>query len=370
MENSAIQVGKQEQQRGITDQVFLNKFRPEGAYHRIIEMVNDEDCGYWLGIRPDQEVMLYYMGGKILTISANGGLECLDEKYLSEDAKKQDALSSVKQWEGQYESASRDAINVFQTCKHKHEKMAQQEIMLANNRSETAEWFLVDMEYSVTGLGYGRFDMIALSREKVGEKHRIALIELKSGTGAFSGGKSEKDAQGHIIGFQKGENGRPQYGSGIVGHVMNFYQFLHGEESGKNMDRLAHEISVILRNYHDMGIETPFGAGIDPDDIDSDPEHVRCLLMCVNITENHASVVKKVKHYLFADPNDPDTSLLCLERWWTLTEDFNVAYCKLNLQLLLTDGGRIILTDPAKITDGSELISLTRDSLCKGAAAI
>lgn len=334
-------MGKEKKLRGIIDPAFLEKFSGEGEYRSMIDKVNDPENGYWLGIR-HETVMLYYMGGKILEITP-GRARGLNENYFryldGDHSLPSDDASSVEE-RNIREELSRRAIENCQ--KSKKEKKAQQEILLKNNRDKKAEWFLVDMEYSVSGLDYGRFDLIALSRVKdPGGKYRIALIELKCGTDAFSGGEAERDDRGNVTGFARDSKGRPKYGSGVAGHVINFYKFLYEDEqrSAENMERLASEISTILGNYSAMGIQTPFH-NLCADEIDTRPDHVCCWLMCVDIKEGQrAAALKKAKHHLFDDPADRNTSKLCLEKWM---KNFDQEYGKLHLQICLTDKGGVL----------------------------
>lgn len=261
------------------------------------------------------------MGGKILEISEKGLLS-FDTKYIyhyNKTIQMSRRFESTKDWISK-EELLRTAIENFQKNNKKNEKIAQQEIMLKNNNAEDAEWFLVDMEYSVSGNPYGRFDMIGITKKPdTNGKHRIALIELKTGTNAFGGANANT------------------YGSGIAGHINNFYEFLYGEGGkGKdNVENLAKEIDCILSNYKAVGIDIG-ELQLSFNDIDCLPEHVECVIMCTGI-QDKAYAASQVKKYLF---NDEGASIYCLENKWG--NSFRNKYRKLNVHLSITDKERVM----------------------------
>ena len=301
---------------------LLKELSNGGKLHDVIKKVKDESNQYWLGIR-NNKVMLYYMGGKILNISASGLLS-FNPKYIKHYDKNlqfgEGRFKSISEWNDK-ENLLRAAIADFQ--KTKSEKIAQQEIMIENNKSDISKWYAVDMEYVSK---HGRFDIIALSKNR-GEngKYKIALIELKSDMEAFSGTKAERK-DGKITKIKN-------YGSGIAGHVNSFYEFRRGE----NLERLAKEIVTILSNYRDLGLLSGFEDLTTETDIDTQPESVECIIMCTDI-EDKKYAISQVRKYIFYERGI--SSEVCLEELWGT--DFDEKFAELNLKILVVNKERII----------------------------
>ncbi len=121
--------------------------------------------------------------------------------------------------------------------KSTQEKVAQSKLFILNNSNIDSKWFCIDVEYvkqfnnaedKKKSDFNGRFDIIALSKEK---PHRVALIELKYGSGAISGA------------------------SGIYKHVQDFSNFI---EKGFFKGHLRQEIIKIIKSQLDIGISVPF----------------------------------------------------------------------------------------------------------------
>lgn len=310
--------GTEERNRGLKDDHMLFK---DPAY--IVEMVKNRDNEYWLGIR-DNKAMLYYMGGKILEIDQFGYLS-FNEKYIEYYNENEHtnfpligSFNDIEDWLNN-ESMLRTVISYFQSENHE-EKRIQQQIMLENNRSSNSDWYLVDMEYSVAGSKYGRFDMIAIPKNRAENNlHKIMLIELKNRTGAFSG-SVKKDENDNII----------SYGSGIAGHINNFYEFLYGRENreNENLKRLGKEIATILSNYRRLGLSDNL-PNIKEDDIDTSPQSVECVILCTNIvTDKKESAASKAKRFIFS--TEHRASKYCLEKCWG--DKFNEKFNKLNIK--------------------------------------
>ncbi|KZL89481.1 hypothetical protein [Clostridium magnum] len=168
----------------------------------------------------------------------------------------------------------------------KNEKMSQQSILNNINSSIDSDYYITDMEYNCPGIGYGRFDYVAINKKKgKAGKYGLALIELKYRTSAFGTSREEK-------------NGKTSYGSGIVGHALNFSRFVYGVKNNNSFQRekvantkydklefLREETVNILRNKIDLGlldIESNEMYGIlDDENIDISKNNVETLLICV-----------------------------------------------------------------------------------------
>lgn len=143
------------------------------------------------------------------------------------------------------------------------EKIAQHNIIIKNNQDPASRWYCVDMEYCSPGLGFGRFDIIAISKEKNQDsRYDVALIELKYGDASYSDyGKqsnyhnayiealnlydSAKKKRRYYCHIQDNEIYKVSFGSGIVGHCYNFSQFLF-RNKGEAYTNLKKEICNIL----------------------------------------------------------------------------------------------------------------------------
>ena len=303
---------------------LLEKLSVGGSLHEVIETVKQNN-DYWLGIR-DNQVMVYFMGGKILEISEGGALSFVP-KYIKHYNGRimNKSFSNIKEWLS-YLCLLRTSIYAYQNTYKKTEKMVQQEFMHKNNQWSKSDWFLVDMEYAACRCPCGRFDMIAISKKKTDGKHQIALIELKSGTHAFGGTKAKTG----------------NYGSGIAGHIHNFYEFLFGGSAQQNINRLAKEIALILSNCKLLGLDYG-GLQIDEAEIDTNPQNIKCIILCSNI-ENNEEAVCQMKKYIFKSNG---ASKYCLENLWGGA--FNQKMTKMNLFASVVNKERTIDSSTFKI---------------------
>ncbi len=338
-------------QRGFNkEHAILKKLMTNGEYEYITQLTRDSSNEYWLGIRNDS-VMLYYMGGKILEIDADGGLS-LDKNYILKLGEAVDfnlEEMTLDDWK-RNKGLLRKAVQCFQTGEYenpsfkanKHlERISEQEFMLRNN-SLNSDWYLIDMEYSVEGLGYGRFDMIGVSKKKGPDgKHKLALIELKSGISAISASFEY---------YKDEENKLKNFGSGVAGHIVNYFNFLYSPDGTKNVERLAEEVSTMISNYHALGLNMDIPQ-ISKADISCEPGQVECLLVISDLCNNKEkiSALKTVKHYLFEDADDKTIAKDNAEVNWEKVKEFNKNassfaedYSKLNMKIYLCNDERRI----------------------------
>lgn len=179
----------------------------------------------FLGIRLNY-INLYYRSASICRVeSARRGLRCkIANKYLNRNNESGYSEISVDELFEKYEEIKKNIRALASP-----EKVAQQILIRNNNnnRCEGANWHCIDMEYIKKRNSrkedlFGRFDIIAISRQK---PYRTALIELKYGTGAI-GGKS-----------------------GVCKHANDFYQFLNKNEFENH---LKGEICAIVNSYREL----------------------------------------------------------------------------------------------------------------------
>ena len=177
------------------------------------------------------------------------------------------------------------------------EKIAQQALLTTNNRNPNSGWYCVDMEYSRQRQSsrepcYGRCDIVALSRAPDSKgRYRAALIELKVGTDSYESELSEEILGQLEDGIFSIDRCEASLGSGIVGHLADFYRF---EKAGQ-FRQLREEICRILSNKQDLGFSVSC-AGIQPDEI-ADQPYFYILTLCRDIS----SCKKTMCRYLGVD---------------------------------------------------------------------
>ena len=156
------------------------------------------------------------------------------------------------------------------------EKKAQSKLFLLNNYNSNSNWFCIDLEYvkqfeNITQKSESnfnaRFDIIAISKKV---PHRVALIELKYGSGAI-GGKS-----------------------GIYKHVQDFSKF---KEKNYFNPLFTQELIAIINSLNYLGVELPF---ITPNREDFlQPEFYFIILNNNEATPRHSSPKQTIAGYLF-----------------------------------------------------------------------
>lgn len=265
-------------QRGLTDQQI------DALTHDNELMTLIKRPELFLGIR-NGYFNLYFLGASAgrFSFPDTGGLKIeTHHKYLGTDGKG-------------YQTISRDeflyrldgiltSIQTHQKSgKGWEEKVAQQALLMANNRNPDSGWYCADMEYvqqrqSSREPCYGRFDIVAISRAPGAEgRHRAALIELKVGSASYES-KLPKEIREQIEdGTFSIDRCETSLGSGIVGHLADFYRF---EKAGQ-FRQLREEICQILSNKRDLGCSVPC-AGIQPDEIAVQP-YFYVLTLCGDI---------------------------------------------------------------------------------------
>lgn len=224
--------------RGISKD-FAKAFKTSELY-KLYENHKDE---LFLGIR-NNYLNLYYNCDSIAKITyTNGSICCeIDKYYLAGKH-----FKSKDKW---YKTEPNQICKQYEKIK-KHsntkatlEKKAQSKLVLLNNGNAKSNWLCIDIEYvkQFNSLKEkkeadfnGRFDIIALSKEK---PHRVALIELKYGSGAI-GGKS-----------------------GIYKHVDDFNKFC---DKGIFEGHLKQEIIEIVKSQKELGISVPFESSEEVD---------------------------------------------------------------------------------------------------------
>lgn len=185
---------------------------------------------------------IYYNADRIamVKVDCSGNLKCkinsyyLSDYYLHSDHNKR-TKGAEKTLSPEEIVKSFEKIKKNSDVRSTPEKKAQQALVSANNANKDSGWVCVDIEYrqstkTQTTLDEaeqfkGRFDIVALSKEK---PHRIAIIELKYNDSAIGGN------------------------SGVVKHLKDFHKF----NNDICIENLKNEIKIQLDNLTELEILT------------------------------------------------------------------------------------------------------------------
>jgi hypothetical protein len=215
----------------------------------------------------------------------------IDPKY----SKSSNTTREMEEWMKDYQKFKRNAEKFA-----KNEKIAQQEIILANNNDKTSAWYCFDMEYAFARKGknetnFGRFDILAISKniQKDG-RHKLLLIELKYDYTAYGDnlGKEKRDI---ILSNKSIDIFAPDFkaGSGIVGHVCDHIRYIRKKDETINA-RLKTEIIDILSKQNKL-LNGSIPQILDIDSIDDKPIIAIITVGCNNI----ASCQKSMESHLY-----------------------------------------------------------------------
>ena len=258
--------------RGISKD-FAEAFKQSELY----KLYGEHKDELFIGVR-NNYLNLYYNCDSIAKITfINGSICCEIDKYYLYG----------KHYSGK---DKRDKIDPKDICiqyekikKHSNEKetpekKAQSKLVLLNNDNLHSNWFCIDVEYVKSFNNRaekkeadfnGRFDIIALSKMK---PHKVALIELKYGSGAIGGN------------------------SGIYKHVEDFSKFC---EKGYFEGQLKQEIIEIVKSQKELGIAVPFESSEEFDILT--PEFYFITLDNNAKKENASTPKQTMAGYLFND---------------------------------------------------------------------
>jgi hypothetical protein len=190
-------------------------------------------------------VMIYYRGGRLLTIYDVDKYEELALEYyppkseLHLEAKTEslfDYISRAKQLVDAHESGNKQKLG---------EKEFQQRIVFENNLSVNAsntDYFIADVEWADNESLGGRADIIAFRWNHLEHSKRIlqmTLIEVKQGEHAV------ETKEG------KGKNGNVSISAGLKKHYADFLQFKSNPEYVKDV---AEDMLIVLKQKKDLGL--------------------------------------------------------------------------------------------------------------------
>lgn len=266
--------------RGITKE-FAEAFKQSKLY----EHYNEHKDELFIGVRNDY-LNLYYNCDSIAKIKYKKPDKKLDKKIDCEidkyyiDGKHYNSKDKEKRYKIEQKEIFKqyEVIKMHSNYKATPEKKAQSKLVLLNNENSDSNWFCIDVEYVKAFNNKaekkeadfnGRFDIIALSKMK---PHKVALIELKYGSGAIGGT------------------------SGIYKHVEDFSKFC---EKGYFEGQLKQEIIEIVKSQKELGIAVPFETPEESDILK--PEFFFITLNNNAEKEKASTPMQTMAGYLFND---------------------------------------------------------------------
>ncbi len=251
---------------------------------KAVEKTKDGIYKYYLGVR-NNRIILYYMGSKVGEISIGKKPKKI-KVDIDDYYKNKKGLIDFTEYKGILEGSDgiikRAEEYAYGHRKDKnsqiihYEKICQQWIISNNNSNPKSKWYFTDMEYTDGVLPvykrFGRFDLIAVRKEKVHGEYPVALVELKVGLSAFPSSKPKSnneeiqaarenayeelgknlyaDPQTLFPGFDTFPSLR--YGSGLVSHIADFLRYLNCRTELYEK-RLKKEIINSIRVHRDIG---------------------------------------------------------------------------------------------------------------------
>lgn len=189
-----------------------------------------------LELRGDR-VMIYYRGGKVLTVYDNGSLTGLaDEYYLLPDTER--ILPSIEGLHD-YLAHAKHIVDIHESTKNSKlgEKEIQQRVVYENNLSVNADktdYFIADVEWADKKVLGGRADIVAFCWKHKKPRNRIVqltLIEVKQGEDAIR---------------TNGENS-----PGLKKHYNDYLKF---KEKPESVNRVAKDMLLVLKQKKELGL--------------------------------------------------------------------------------------------------------------------
>lgn len=250
------------------DKTFADLFKESCFYKDIYNKHKNEII---IGVR-DSYINLYYNCDSIAKIDVLNPNECEINKYYINGKKNQPNIKLS----GEELVKNYEIIKTYSYNQKKNEKQAQQRLFIDNNNNPFSDWYCIDVEYTKSLKGKKnpedwRIDIIAISKI---QPFRVALIELKYGSGAFH---------------------EP---SGIRTHVKDFYSFY----KNKKFDMLKPEIISIIDKLSLLGIDVPESfKSISCENINPEPEFYFITLNNNSESPSGNTPKQTMGGYLFAD---------------------------------------------------------------------
>lgn len=182
-------------------------------------------------------VIIYYRGGKVLTVDEKGVLTGLvDEYYLLPDTER--ILPSIEGLHD-YLAHAKHIVDIYESMQNSKlgEKEIQQRVVYENNLSVNADktdYFIADVEWADNDALGGRADIVAFRWNHMEHCNRIiqlTLIEVKQGEAAIK------------------TNGEKS--SGLKKHYKDYLNFKSNKEY---VDCVAKDMLLVLKQKKELGL--------------------------------------------------------------------------------------------------------------------
>lgn len=256
------------------------------------DMVRNNSALFW-GIRHNC-INIYFMGASIakIEVTRNKLKFTVASKYLGHPGKNYyHTIPSDDEWVKKIDRLMNE-VKEYQIEHKNHEKIAQQQIILANNRSDSSPWYCFDMEYVLPNANReepkcGRFDILAVSRKPMKNgKHQILLIELKYGDNSYAGAmRNPPDPTKGIF--------EQNFGSGIIGHAIDYLHYTNIKSAATRLESEMHKIFDVKRRLQLPNVPRI----LDNAPVDTDFIIAVITLGCKDIGKSQA----RMRRYLFED---------------------------------------------------------------------
>ena len=187
-------------------------------------------------------VMVYYRGGKILTIFEDKTMEGLVEEYYNKKDENTKLLVPQIDTIEDYFAKAMHVIDMYEFTKSRlGEKEIQQRVVFENNLSVNAcktDYFVADIEWADNDTLGGRADIIAFRWNHMEHKKRLlqlTIIEVKQGEESIV---TSVDNKGNIS-------------AGLLKHYDDFEKLRQDKDGVKT---LAEDMLIVLKQKMDLGL--------------------------------------------------------------------------------------------------------------------
>lgn len=200
-------------------------------------------------------VIIYYRGGKVLTVDEKGVLTGLvDEYYLSPGTER--VLPSIDGLHD-YLAHAKHIVDIYEFTQNSKlgEKEIQQRVVYENNLSVNAEntdYFIADVEWADNDVLCGRADIVAFRWNHMEHCNRIiqlTLIEVKQGEAAIK------------------TNGEKS--SGLKKHYKDYLNFKLNKEY---VDCVAKDMLLVLKQKKELGLVKGLDKLFEKENIEIEPK--------------------------------------------------------------------------------------------------
>lgn len=194
-------------------------------------------------MRGKDGAIVYYRGGKLLTIQEKKGLIGLDNKYyLGNDIIR---VTPDKDDIFDYVCKAKFIMDKYESVKSKLiEKEFQQRVVYENNLSGNADntdYFIVDVEWANSNVLGGRADIVAFRWNHMEHKKKrlqLTLIEVKQGEKAIKTTETKK-------------NGKKLVSPGLIKHYEDYLKLKSNEEA---IREFKIDMLCVLKQKYQLGL--------------------------------------------------------------------------------------------------------------------